>query len=122
MTDDRLEIMIMRVPLTTPCPVKVNWLGESTDTKGVLLPDEQRTEYCAVDAQWMIGLQRVCDIHLRLVVDEFHAVNGTFADILQETFSPFGEHECATATERALRPWSARKRYSQEEAKQWAEK
>lgn len=112
----------MRVPLTTPCPVKVNPQGEVLGLDGDLLPDAERTEYCAVDAQWMIGLQRVCDVHLRVTVDELDAINGTFEDIVRDAYLGYGETACTLAIAKAFQPWSARRRYSQHDARQWAEK
>lgn len=109
----------MRVPLTTPCPVKVRPDGVAITEDGEVLPDEVRTEYCAVDAQWMMGAQRVCDVHLRECVDILDAITGTFEDVVREAFLPYGEDACTRAIGEAFRPWSARKRYSQEDAEHW---
>lgn len=119
MTDDRIPITIMRVPITTPCPVKVTPDGRTLDQQGEVLPDEARTELCAVDAQWMIGTQRVCDVHLRLSVDVLGAIEGSFEDVVREAFLPFGEDACTRAIARAFEPWDSRKRYSQADAEAW---
>jgi len=112
-------IQILRVPLTTPCPVPVTPEGE-TLRDGEAIPMEERTELCAVDAQWLIGAQRCCDIHMAGVF-ELGVIDGTFEGLVRETFLPYGEDAVVTALARVTAPWSSRKRYSQDEARSWAE-
>jgi hypothetical protein len=113
-----MPVQIMRVPLTTPCPVPVTPEGRAVDEQGEPIPMELRTELCAVDAGWMLGGQRVCDCHLREVIDVVGALDGSFDDVVREAFA---EYEPEQAVLRSARPWSERKRYSQAEARQWAE-
>jgi hypothetical protein len=113
-------VTILRIALTTPCPVPVTPDGRTLDEYGEAIPLSERTELCAVDAEWMIGAQRCCDVHLAAVF-EMGALNGTFEELIEETFAEYGEYGIALAKERMLRPWEARKRYSQDEARSWHE-
>lgn len=115
-----IPVEIMRLPLSSPCPVPVTPEGKTLDDNGDPIPMELRTELCAVDADWMIGAQRCCDIHLRIGMElgGIGADVGGFDGLLEEACAgPYLEH----IKEQAARPWGERHRYSQEEAKSWAE-
>lgn len=115
------EVEITRVPFTTPCPVRVNQEGLTLDVDGKILPDAERSEYCAVDAGWMIGAQRCCDVHLRVAID-LGGIEASFDGLLDEVFGEFGLFYLEQARERANRPWSERPRYTQDEARDWHER
>lgn len=114
------EVSILRIALTSPCPVRVMPDGSTLDAEGEPIPNDERPELCAVDAEWMIGYQRVCDVHLRILFDQGW-LNGTFEELIEETFSEYGPSGIEQAKQRMLLPWAKRKRYSQEEAARWAE-
>jgi len=113
-------VSILRIALTTPCPVPVTPDGRTLDEFGEAIPLSERRELCAVDAEWMIGAQRCCDVHLAAVF-EMGALHGTFEELIEETFAQYGDYGIQQAKERMLRPWAARKRYSQDEARSWHE-
>lgn len=114
-----IPIEIVHIGLTSPCPVRVNERGEAVDAEGEFLPDEQRDQYCAVDAAWLIGSQRCCDVHLRWAF-EHGGIDGTFEELLEDVYGQHGAFYFERARERALRPWSERTRYTQDEAESWA--
>lgn len=115
---DGTEVSIIRLPLTSPCPVPVVPITGETIRDGEAISIAERTELCGVDAGWMIGMQRVCDVHLRI----FCEVGGIdFDEVIRETFEPHGQEAVRKALERAAVPWRDRDRYSQEETRRWAE-
>lgn len=113
-------VSFVRVPLTTPCPVPVEaGTGRAIDAAGEPLPMEQRTELCAVDAEWMMGSQRVCSHHLAELFEWY--MDGDYEDLVREAFAGYGTDAVERALERSRVPWADRKRYTQAEARQWAE-
>lgn len=83
---------IIRVNISLPCTIPV--LPGTPDTDA---PIEQRTEVCAVDAFWVVGLAHICDHHLAQALGE------DFAEVT-------AGHE---ATYHGM-PWAERHRYDQE--------
>jgi hypothetical protein len=113
-----IAVSILRMPITTPCPVRIlPGSNGVTMRDGEPVPIEERTELCAVDAGWMLGSQRVCDVHLR---EACGLVGIDFDGVVDEVCTPYGEHEAAPFRERVGQPWEARKRYTQDEAREWA--
>jgi hypothetical protein len=114
-----IPVQIIRVAFTTPCPVPVEpGTGRVVDEHGQPLPLEARTELCAVDAEWLIGSQRVCSHHLRELWDLVGLGPGTYEDLVRQSYDP---DYVEVALARHLLPWGERHRYSQEEAQSWAE-
>jgi hypothetical protein len=99
MTD---EIPIMRVPVSLPCQVKV-----VPGTPVADAPLELRTEFCAVDAWWMVGLGMMCDLHLR--------------GFLGESYATLGLPEGFEYNTLELLPWEEMPRYPQEQA-EWRDR
>lgn len=111
------RVEILRLPLTSPCPVPVlPGSGRVLDDLGDVIPLGERTELCAVDAGWMLGAQRLCDVHLRESCD---LMGIDFDGVITETFEPFGHEAVERARERARLPWGDRHRYTQDEARSW---
>lgn len=102
MTDEHIEIQFTPVPMTgvLGCGVPV-----LPGTAEIDAPLEDRTELCAVDAHWLIGLVPTCDHHARAVC-EIAEIDwkGVVAEAGREMSS-------------AERPWGERKRHSQAEAR-----
>jgi hypothetical protein len=92
----------LRLPMSVPCPTPV-LPGTPTvlDDAGEVLPLEDRTERCAVDAWWAIGGQPTCDVHLRIAC-EFLGVD--FDEVIADLGGP--------ASTESL-PWEERYRYEQ---------
>lgn len=86
------EIPIMRVPISLPCQVRV--LPGTPVADG---PIEDRTEFCAVDAWWMVGTGLICTRHLR--------------EWLRDGFDETVGDVQLNASE--LRPWAEQHRYDQ---------
>jgi hypothetical protein len=108
-----------RLPLTSPCPVPVEaGTGRTFDDEGEPLPMEAREELCAIDAEWMIGNQRVCGFHLKDLFDRGF-FTGTYAGLVYDTYEV--EYAREYNLERASKPWAEQHRYSQEEAQRWSE-
>lgn len=111
------RVEFTRLPLTSPCPVPVEpGTGRTFDDAGEPLPMEERTELCAVDAQWMIGNQRVCSFHLRELFDRGF-FDGDYDSLVRDAYDP---EYVEDTLEEHRRPWADRHRYSQEEARSWA--
>lgn len=106
-----------RLPLTSPCPVNVTPDGRTFDDDGEPLEMDERPELCAVDACWMIGNQRVCDFHLRDLFDRGFFAAGSYDDLCRDVYGD----GAARAIARSLVPWADRHRYSQDEARSWAD-
>lgn len=68
-------------------------------------PLEQRTELCAVDANWLVGMVPTCDTHVREVCG------------LAEIDWPGLVAEAGRELAHADRPWADRQRHSQEDAR-----
>lgn len=120
MTEHNVAVTITRVPISTPCPVRVTPDGKTLNAQNEPLPIEERTEWCAVDASWMLGMQRVCDCHLIEVFDKMNAIQGTFDELMHETFAgQLSEKEIGLAISEARRPWFLRKRATQAQAQKW---
>jgi hypothetical protein len=68
-------------------------------------PLEDRTELCAVDANWLIGAVPTCDHHARVVCE------------LTEIDWPGVVAEAGREMDSADRPWADRERHSQAEAR-----
>lgn len=74
-------------------------------TPDVDAPLEERTELCAVDANWLIGAVPTCDSHARVVCE------------LTEIDWSGVVAEAGREMESAERPWADRERHSQAEAR-----
>lgn len=118
--EDEVPVEIIHFGFSSPCPVRVNSLGAATYLDGEFLPDDERSEYCAVDATWLIGMQRCCDIHLRWAF-EHGGIVGSFEELLEEVFGQHGVFYLEQARKRAYLPWEERPRYTQDEAQSWVE-
>jgi hypothetical protein len=61
-----IEVVITRLPLIgiTGCVVPV--IPGTTDCDG---PMSDRTELCAIDANWLVGLLPTCDHHAKHIAD-----------------------------------------------------
>jgi len=101
-----LKIAITRVSLSIPCRIPVLPGTFETDA-----PLETRTEFCAVDAFWFVGLASTCDVHLRIVMklmgDDFEVF---LEDFLKE--NPDYRGHIPNAWE--SKPWYERHRYEQD--------
>ena len=64
-------------------------------------PLEQRTELCAVDANWIVGMVPTCDVHLKTFCEEGGI---DWPGVVAETQRKIEDCE---------RPWTERKRHSQ---------
>lgn len=98
MSDD---IPIMRVPISLPCQVRV-----VPGTPDAEAPIEERTEFCAVDAWWLIGRASMCTFHLR---GAFPELATSLLDELAAEGRHLGPNE--------LGSWEAMHRYDQEDAR-----
>jgi hypothetical protein len=105
MADRVHRVDILRVGLSLPCPIPVLPGTPDTMRDGEPIPIEERTEACAVDAWWFLGLQLLCDVHLR---EACELLGMDFAGVVEQAG---GLHE----TEK--KPWAERRRYEQELAK-----
>lgn len=100
MTEEEL-VTITPLPIVgfTPCCVPV-----LPGTERVDAPLEERTELCAVDANWIVGMAPTCDPHMK-------AVCGLCEWNWEELVAEAGRD-----LEAANAPWGARQRHTQEEA------
>lgn len=98
----RAQISFMRVPITGTIGCAVPVLPGTPEAEA---PLEFRTEMCAADADWIIGLVPTCDYHARLVC------------VRAEIDWPGVVAEAERDLESAERPWSARQKHSQEDAR-----
>jgi hypothetical protein len=104
-----------RLPITLPCPVPIEaGTGRAIGDDGQPIPLKERTELCAVDAGWMIGAQVMCDYHLRQIFDNGW-MEGTYEELVAEAYEEWPERIPEVVAD-SLRPWSERRRYSQEQA------
>jgi hypothetical protein len=115
-------VQFTRLPITSPCPVPVEaGTGRTFDDANEPLAMEDRTELCAVDAEWMIGAQRICSHHLRELFALGFFVEDSYEDLVREVYNgdenPYFEHVMETHS----KPWGDRHRYSQEDARSWAD-
>jgi hypothetical protein len=89
------DIEVMRIPISLPCQVPV--LPGTPDTTADIT---NRTERCAVDGFWMVGVAIICDLHLRdLLGDSYETTCGDVALSPRETL-----------------PWAEMHRYDQTSA------
>lgn len=95
------ELTFARLPVSLPCPVPVLPGTPVTMRDGEPVPIGERTECCAVDAWWMIGLQVACDVHLREA-----------CEMLDVDFEGLVE-EAGGLNETEQQPWGDRYRYPQ---------
>lgn len=100
------EISFMRVPITGTIGCGIPVLPGTPDTDA---PLEQRTELCAVDANWLIGLMPTCDHHAKAVC------------VVVEIDWPGVVAEAERDLDHANRPWAERERHSQEDARKHRE-
>lgn len=101
-TAEQMGVPVMRVPISLPCQARVR--PGTPDTSG---PIEERPEYCAVDAFWMIGKAMICDLHLHELAPEQH--DQWLADLEADGWAD-------ARTEWTQTPWAERHRYSQDMA------
>ena len=94
----------MALPILLVCPVPVTPDGRSMTEGGEPIDLADRPERCAVWAHWMIGAQVCCDVHAAIGCD----LMGIDFDGLVR--------EAGRTVEDARKPWSERKRSSQEDA------
>lgn len=105
-----MKYSVMRIPLVglIVCDVPVLPGTPTAMVDGEPLPLEERTELCAQDAHWMIGMQPVCDHHLReslaLLEDDGQRA---WDEIVSEC--RWGDPD--------VTPWDVARRHSQEEAR-----
>lgn len=96
----------MPLPIQLACPVPVTPDGRTVDDDGEPIPMEDRTERCAVWAHWMIGGQVSCDCHTLMACD---MLGIEFDGLVLEA---------GRKVEDARKPWSERRRSTQEDAQQ----
>lgn len=104
MSDGQM-VHFSRLPISLPCPVAVLPGTPTTMRDGDVIPMEERTEACAVDAFWAIGGQITCDVHLR---EACELMGVDYDDLVEEAG---GHASCEDA------PWEERFRYPQENVK-----
>ena len=109
-------VYFTRLPISLPCgtPV-VPGTGEAV-RDGVAIPIGERTEFCAVDAFWMMGAIPCCDIHLR---DVCALIEVDYEGLLVEAagnpaYGHSPEDILANWREAEKVPWAERHRYEQE--------
>jgi hypothetical protein len=68
-------------------------------------PLDQRTELCAVDANWIAGMVPTCDVHVRVLCE---MVDIDWPGLVAESGRDLTVAE---------RPWAERERHSQEDAR-----
>jgi hypothetical protein len=98
---DQREVMFCRLPISLPCPVAVLPGTPQTMRGDDVIPMEERTEACALDAFWMLGGQLLCDVHAR---EACELLGIDYEDLLAEAGGPA---RCETV------PWPERHRYEQ---------
>ncbi len=96
-------IQFMRVPITGLIGCAVPVLPGTHDHDA---PLEDRTELCAIDADWLIGAVPTCDLHARYVCE------------LTDIDWPGVVAEAGRDLEQANRPVSERQRHDQDDARQ----
>lgn len=109
-------VFFTRLPISLPCATPVVPTTGVAVRNGEPVPMEERTEFCAVDAFWMMGALPCCDIHLRdvcalievdyegLLVEAAH--NPAYGTDPDDILAHWREGEKV--------PWSERHRYEQE--------
>jgi hypothetical protein len=96
------EITFMRIPITGTIGCSVPVLPGTPDA---IAPLEDRTELCAVDANWLVGAVPTCDHHARVVCE------------LMRIDWPEVVAEAGREMESAEEPWADRERHSQAAAR-----
>lgn len=97
------SITFTRIPLTGTIGCGVPVLPGTSEIDA---PLEDRTELCAVDANWLIGAIPTCDHHARVVCE------------MTEIDWPGVVAEAGREMESAERPWADRQRHSQADARE----
>lgn len=94
---DRTRIVFTPVPITGLLGCCVPVIPGTQDTDA---PLEQRTELCAIDANWVVGSVPTCDIHVRQVCEmtgiDWPGVVSESGRDLAHANRPAGERECHT--------------------------
>jgi hypothetical protein len=99
-SDERgTEISFMPIPITGTIGCAVPVLPGSADVDA---PLEDRTELCAMDANWLVGAVPTCDHHARVVCE---TVDIDWPGVLAE------------AGRETARPWRAGERHPQDAAR-----
>lgn len=102
MSADARQVNITRSPIGIPCPVKVR-----PGTPDAEADESERTEFCAVNAQWLIGSQWCCDVHMLKVCDLLAL---DFCGIADQAGVPASVYD---------RPWADRPRADQGEVEKY---
>ena len=97
------EVVFTRVPITGLVGCCVPVLPGTPDADA---PLAQRTELCAVDADWMVGMVPTCDVHAQYVCN---VMDIDWPELVAESGRDLAH---------ASRSWSARQRHSQENARE----
>lgn len=98
MSDTQVTITPVPIIGTIGCCVPV-----VPGTPDVEAPREERTEFCAVDANWIVGAVPTCDTHLKFLCGE---VEWDWPGVVAES---------GRSQDSADRPWADRQRHSQED-------
>lgn len=110
------------IPLTmsAPFPLKISRLAMSAPCRACVQPGtgsvegelEERTEYCATDAWWLIGASlSICDAHFRLFCHDSGIDYGEAARLAQANSGK------PVPNEDEQQPWELRRRYASEVAR-----
>ena len=96
------EIIFTPIPITGIVGCGIPVVPGTADTDA---PMVERTELCAVDANWLVGSAPTCDPHARYVCE------------LTDIDWPELVAEAGRDLDHANRPWTARQRHSQDDAR-----
>ena|ERR1700733_5242144 len=97
------EIVFTPVPITGLIACGVPVIPGTHDVDAAL---EERTELCAVDANWIVGMVPTCDVHVRLICE------------MTDIDWPGLIAEAGRDLDHANRPVETRQRHSQAEARE----
>ena len=113
---DGLGVYFTRLPISLPCAIPVVPATGEAMRNGEPIAIEERTEYCAVDAFWMMGAAPCCDIHMK---DVCGVIDVSYDGLITEAAAnPAYERDAdeilAAWREDEKVPWAERRRYPQD--------
>lgn len=98
-----VKVEFTPVPITGMIGCCVPVLPGTPDAEA---PLEDRTELCAVDVNWIVGMVPICDHHVQMICE------------MTEIDWPDLVAEAGRDLDHANRPWGDRQRHSQEDARE----